>query len=68
MKKWNGEPVTDAEYAKLWRAANPEKAKAVHDERTCRKGPQFGGYELPVEKSKELREAFESGSYKRKGM
>ncbi len=68
MKKWNGEPVTDAEYAKLWRAANPGKAKMGHDERTCRKGPQFGGYGLPVEKSKALREAFESGRYKRKGI
>ena len=63
MKKWKGKPVTDAEYAHLWRVANPEKARAVHDVRTCYKGLRFHVDELSVEETEELRRLFSEGNW-----
>ena len=68
MKTWKGKKVTDTEYARLWRLANPEKVKIIDQRyRAKRKGThQRTTYELPKEKSLALRKAFESGNWRRK--
>lgn len=74
MAKWNGEEVSQAEYRRLWGLANPEKVKEHHrayvERRRKAHEPEVvhfsAFYDLPKKESQRYRDAFESGSWRRK--